>query len=131
MARPRKCRRICSLPKNACFGPVRGGGEAAASAAADEILVMALDEYETIRLIDLMEFTQEECAAQMGVARTTVQAVYNTARKKLALSLVEGRQLVIRGGDYILCPHGTGCCGRNCERCFRMEEQQHENCGDI
>ena len=77
---------------------------------------MTLDEYETIRLIDLLGRTQEDCAKQMGVARTTVQSVYNAARKKVAESLVNGVRLTIEGGDYILCSYGTECCGKMCAR---------------
>nr|WP_300170164.1 DUF134 domain-containing protein [uncultured Flavonifractor sp.] len=77
---------------------------------------MAVEEYETIRLIDLLGCTQEECGAQMGVARSTVQQVYDTARRKLALALVEGRRLAIAGGDYTLCPQGEVCPGRDCAR---------------
>lgn len=74
---------------------------------------MGLDEFETIRLIDLEGLTQEQCAAQMNVARTTVQAIYGTARRKLAQCLVNGRALVIEGGDYELCSAASaqGCPG--------------------
>ena len=60
-----------------------------------EIVVMSVDEYETIRLIDLMEYTQEECAAQMDVARSTVQAIYGSARAKLAECVVEGKDIIL------------------------------------
>ena len=46
---------------------------------------MTLDEYEAIRLMDLENLQQEQAAAQMGVARTTVQLIYNNARRKLCL----------------------------------------------
>ena len=108
MPRPRKCRRICALPRWNTFGPLEGG--------AAELVEMAVEEYEAVRLIDLLGCTQEECAGQMGVARSTVQQVYDRARRKLATALVEGRQLVISGGDYMLCAQAEGCAGRDCAR---------------
>ena len=70
---------------------------------------MAVNEFEAIRLVDLLDLTQEEAARQMGVARATVQSIYGSARKKLALSLVEGRELRIGGGEYQVCPGDQGC----------------------
>ena len=111
MPRPRKCRRVCCLPNNGAFGPI---GEQQPA----ELVVMTVDEYETIRLIDQLGFTQEECAEQMKVARTTVQGIYNDARKKLADVLVNAKRLVIEGGDYVLCDGQEisrgcgGCCSR-------------------
>lgn len=40
---------------------------------------MRLDEYECVRLLDYEGLTQEECAARMGIARTTVTAIYMRA----------------------------------------------------
>ena len=110
MPRPRKCRRVCCLPWNASFGPT-------GNPTNEDLIVMSVDEYETIRLIDLMGFTQEECAVQMNVARTTVQGIYNEARKKIADVLVNAKGLVIRGGDYTLCDSEEENC--SCGGCKR------------
>lgn len=128
MARPRKSRIICTLPKIRSFEPVLSE-----PGSADAQLVMGLDEYETIRLIDLLNCTQEECAEQMGVARTTVQAVYETARKKLAAALVEGKRLSIRGGDYTICARSKDCCKKNCGArmtCRKMCGEARVSCAD-
>lgn len=111
MPRPCKRRRICALPACGRFGPkgVPSGRER---------IVMSLDEYECIRLIDREGMTQEECSAQMDIARTTAQAIYNSARRKLAACLVDGCELVIQGGEYTLCDGSAeGCgCSRHCPR---------------
>ncbi|MEG0910542.1 MAG: DUF134 domain-containing protein [Ruthenibacterium sp.] len=105
MARPTKCRRVCAMPRTLMFAPDSGSnGE----------IVLMVDEYETIRLIDLLCLTQEDCAVQMQVARTTVQSIYDMARKKIADALIHGKTLVIKGGQYQICADAQTCCGKNC-----------------
>ncbi|WP_352419484.1 DUF134 domain-containing protein [Proteiniborus sp.] len=110
MPRPMKWRKVCCLPKNNKFGPLDSDSD------DKDNINMTVDEYETIRLIDLEGFTQEECAKQMNIARTTVQGIYVEARKKLADSLVNGKALIIEGGEYRLCDGLGNGCGRGCQR---------------
>ena len=99
MPRPPRCRFIDSYPEYWRFSPVHSD--------RTDVLVMTLDEFETIRLIDKCGLTQEQCAVRMGVARTTVTAIYDSARKKLADSLVDGTILQIGGGHYRLNKQGA------------------------
>jgi predicted DNA-binding protein (UPF0251 family) len=110
MPRPMKWRKVCCMPESNKFGPLD------LPADVKNYVNMTVDEYETIRLIDLEGFTQEECARQMNVARTTVQGIYIEARKKLAESLVNGKVLFIEGGEYRLCDGIGDGCGRGCLR---------------
>ncbi|NMA69391.1 MAG: DUF134 domain-containing protein [Desulfitobacterium sp.] len=110
MARPVKWRKVCCLPENSKFGPLDTDPN------SERYVNMTVDEYETIRLIDLEGFTQEDCAKKMNVARTTVQGIYNNARKKLAKSLVNGKVLLIEGGQYRLCDGPGSGCGHGCHR---------------
>ena len=110
MPRPTKCRKICCLPACSDFGPLTQALD------QDCIITMAVDEYETIRLIDLEDLSQEDCAKQMGVARTTVQRIYNSARKKLAQAIVYSKALRIEGGDYDLCQEKGKSCRKGCCR---------------
>lgn len=103
MPRPPKERNICRMPKACRFGPLPEPER------SHPVIRMTVDEYEAIRLIDLEGCTQEECAQRMQIARSTVQMIYNEARRKMADCLVNGRPLIIDGGSYRLCD-GTGCC---------------------
>lgn len=108
MPRPTKCRRVCHYPGRVAFGPLPPPREAPP-------LVLTVDEYETIRLIDGEGLSQEQCSASMEIARTTVQKIYESARRKLARMLVEGRVLRIEGGEIRLCDgQGTGCGFAGC-----------------
>lgn len=104
MPRPRKCRKVCQMPHTREFRPI---GDTLCKAA----VILTVDEYEAIRLIDKEGFSQEECSAYMKVARTTVQLIYNSARKKLANALVDGLPLRIEGGDFRLCDGKEESCG--------------------
>ncbi len=114
MPRPRKWRNVCCLPESDLYGPLNKGCK------DDEIIEMTVDEYETIRLIDLEGLIQEECAEKMNVARTTIQRIYLIARKKIAESLVNGKIIKIQGGDYKLCEDTESF--HRCRKCF------HKHC---
>ena len=90
MPRPVRCRRIERLPVYRSFSPD--------DILAEESVSMTVDEYETLRLLDDEGLTQESCAAKMNIARTTVTAIYDSARKKVADALVHGKRLLITGG---------------------------------
>lgn len=121
MSRPVKWKKVCCLPETDLFGPLN------AKNTEDGIITMSVEEYETIRLIDLEGLLQEECAESMHVARTTVQKIYNDARKKLADALVNGNVLKIEGGNYKLCEEGQENYG--CSRC--RKRRVGEGCDNV
>ena len=101
MARPCRQRRIKRFPDHWEFF-VNGNEH------NQEEILLSLDEYEALRLIDHEGKTQEECAESMDVARTTVTSIYDSARKKLSKLIVEGKPLRISGGAYRLSVDGHG-----------------------
>lgn len=107
MARPTKCRRVCYFPEVLeFFPPGEGNGEP---------IVLTVDEFEAIRLIDKEGLSQEKCGKQLGVGRTTAQKIYETAREKIADALVLGCALRIQGGDFTLCSGNAAVCyKKNC-----------------
>ena len=132
MPRRKKCRKVCQMPQTREFRPL-------GRVDCRNPVILTVDEYEAIRLIDKQGFSQEECSNYMQVARTTVQMIYTEARRKLAEALVDGRPLRIEGGDYQLCDGqeevcGCGGCRRHHRSCRLRTEQEgdwHEDCGSI
>ena len=90
MPRPVRCRKIERLPVYRSFSPD--------DVEADESVRMTVDEFEALRLLDDEGLNQEACASRMNIARTTVTAIYDSARKKVAEALVHGKRLLIAGG---------------------------------
>lgn len=60
--------------------------------------------FEAIRLIDLEHFTHEKCAKQMEISRTTVTEIYESARYKIADSLIHGKNSADIRADIIAVP---------------------------
>ena len=107
MPRPPRCRRICSAPRVERFCPC--------DVAESAPILLTLDEYEVIRLVDLKQQTHEQCAAQMDISRSTVQEIYENARRKLAACLVYGKPLHITGGNVRICS-GQERRSESCDR---------------
>ena len=63
-----------------------------------EWIILSLDEFETIRLLDYQGLDQEKAAELMSVSRPTITRIYASARKKIATALAEGKAISIEGG---------------------------------
>lgn len=119
MARPTRCRRICFEPKYDSFAPCGMGN-------ANQVL-LTVDEFEAVRLIDYEKRTHEQCARQMAVSRTTVTEMYERARTKIADCIVNGKTLCISGGNYALCDGSAAkSCGKKCKKAEHKAETAGE-----
>lgn len=115
MARPSRCRRVCLEPEYNRFAPY--------GAEETEQVLLSVDEFEAIRLIDDEKKTHLQCAGQMGISRTTVTEIYERARGKIADCIVHGKTLYISGGNYKLCDGSAWkCCGRRCSKSHTVED---------
>lgn len=99
MPRPVRMRRVQSKPKFQGLKPL--------GIPIDELEVipLALDEVEALRLADWEGLYQEEAAARMGISRATYQRLLVRARTKIASVLFDQKALVVTDGPIFL---GTG-----------------------
>ena len=121
MPRPIKCRKVCHFPDILEFRPSnKNGGRGEED--EKEVILLTVDEYETIRLIDKEGYSQEQCSGFMQIARTTVQRIYEIARKKVADAIIDGHPLRIEGGDFRICDGKSSKCGLG--GCYKQEFYQ-------
>ena len=90
---------------------------------AQEVFLL-FEEYEAIRLLDYRGMTQEEAALHMEVSRPTLTRIYEDARRKVAKSFVEGRDILIRGGDFFFEENWYKC--KTCNASFSFYEQDKQ-----
>lgn len=92
MPRPPCPRRVAAPPRFSFFKP------AGVPASRLEEVALSVDELEAMRLADLEGLYQDEAAARMEVSRPTFARIVESARRKVARAVVEGRALRIGGG---------------------------------
>lgn len=97
--RREKLRRVGIIPEYRGFTPD--------GLASGDAIDMTVDELEVLRLCDLEGLNQEAVAQQMGIARATVAAICSRAHRKVANALVNGRAIVIEGGNIAYSPITT------------------------
>jgi predicted DNA-binding protein (UPF0251 family) len=119
MARPKNQRVIGDPPKMQGFKPFGiPKGEV-------EVLHLLFEEYESIKLLDYENLTQEEAAVRMNVSRPTITRIYEKARKTIARAFVEGKPVIIEGGDFLMESEWY-----RCGRCHKLFEglENHFKC---
>lgn len=94
MVRPRLCRRVGFNPNVTYFKP-RG----IPLVDLDEV-ILQIDEFEAVRLKDLENLEQEECAQKMNISQPTFHRLVLSARKKIADAIINGKAIKIEGGNY-------------------------------
>lgn len=114
MVRPRKCRRVWFEPGITYFKP-RG-----VPLADLEEVSLAVDELEAIRLNDVEKLGQKEAAEKMDISQPTFHRLLESARKKIADALVNGKAIKIHGGNYEMVARKFKChdCGKEWEESY-------------
>ena len=94
MGRRALCRRVSYLPSVNFFKP------AGIPLGELEEVCLSVEELEAIRLKDIEDLEQEQCAEKMNVSRTTFVRILDAARKKMAEALINGKAIRIEGGHF-------------------------------
>ncbi len=94
MVRPRKFRFVSAEPNVTYFKP-RG-----IPLRELEEVEVTVDEFESIRLKDSQDLDQKKVAKQMGISQPSLHRLLSSARKKIAIALVNGKAIRINGGKY-------------------------------
>ena len=86
---------------------------------------LLFEEYEAIKLADYNMLTQEEAAKKMNVSRPTFTRIYEQARQTIAKAFVEGKAIIVDGGDVAFSELWYKC--ETCNEVFSSEDQL-DNC---
>jgi predicted DNA-binding protein (UPF0251 family) len=105
MPRPHNFRKVGCLPQSSFFKP-RG-----IPLSTLQQVFLTVDEFEAVRLADFEGLYQEDAAARMNVSRQTFGRILESAHRKIADALVNGKALSIEGGPYELDPRLAGPIG--------------------
>ncbi len=60
-----------------------------------EEVILEQDELESLRLADLLSYSQERASGEMNVSRATFGRIIESARKKLADAILNGKAVKI------------------------------------
>lgn len=113
MPRRKRMRRISQVPEHHGFQAIYPKGKAKNSM---DTVILHLEEYESIKLMDYELHSQEEAAKFMQVSRPTITRIYESARRKIAKAFIEGLPIEISGGHVEFDSNWMHCT--NCQAQF-------------
>lgn len=121
MSRIKKQKMVMSPPIFSLFKP------AGVKSGELERLSLSLDEFESIRLADYLQMDHADAAIEMEISRSTFSRLIEKARKKMALLLIEGKELCIEGGNVHFRKNRIRCI--SCGYIFNSSmETSYEDC---
>lgn len=109
MPRPKKKRKVNNPPKMHGFKPF------GIALCDTEQVIMQYDEYETLKLVIYDDLSQDLAADCMEISRPTLTRIYNSALKKMAQAFVEGKSIIIKGGNFEFEKDWY-----KCKKCFKL-----------
>jgi len=92
--RPIKCRKVRSRPGVTYFKP------AGIRMIELKEVILTLEEFEVIRLIDFENIDQIKAGKMMGISQPTLSRLLKSARKNLSEAIIKGKAIRIYGGNY-------------------------------
>ena len=92
--RPRKKKIVREQPRIEHFSPRGRPGR------PDEVVV-AMEEYESIRLHDYLGMAQKDAALMMGISQQSFSRIVRRARQKVSDAIVNAKIIRIEGGDFV------------------------------
>jgi len=107
MSRPKNNRIVYQPPYYSEFKP------SGVSSKSLEEIQLSLDEFEAIRLADLLGMSHEEAANEMGISRSTFSRLIVQSRKKIASFFYQEKLLTVSGGNVHFRQNSIKCssCG--------------------
>lgn len=90
-------------------------------------VIMQYEEYETVKLVIYDNLSQDTAAEKMEVSRPTLTRIYNSALKKIGQAFVQGKSIIIKGGDFEFEKDWY-----KCKTCFKLIAgiENHTKCGN-
>jgi len=92
---------------------------------------LTIDEFEAIRLADYSGMEHQEAADNMHISRPTFTRLIKKARKKVAVTIIDGMELVIGGGNFELqnALHSCRDCGETVQKPVSIKPKSCGECG--
>ena len=89
MPRPRLNRRICFNPDVTYFKPQ------GVPMSVLDIIELTLEETEALRLKNVEQLSQNECAEKMNTSQSTFQRILSSAYNKISEAIINGKAIKI------------------------------------
>lgn len=117
MARPQNNRIVHTPPLFNEFKPVGVNRQKL------QTVNLSIDEYEAIRLADSLGLAHLEASEEMNVSRSTFSRLVESARKKIADFILQGKVLKIEGGNIHFNNNIIKC--HSCGHMFKIAISEH------